>query len=54
MDRGEDKQHRNQRCQPFAGLSLGFSEGVGQWTNGSKILALFQFFNSIDFSMKGA
>lgn len=53
MDHAEDKQHWNQHCQAFAVLSLGFSEEVGEGTNGSNILALFHFFNSMDFSMKG-
>lgn len=37
----------------FADLSLCSSEEVGEWPHGSKMLALFQFFNSIDSFMKG-
>lgn len=36
----------------FADLSLGLSEDVGEWTNGSEIIVMFQFFNSIDLFVK--
>lgn len=52
MDHAEDKEHWNQHCQSFADLSLGLSEDVGEWTNDSEIIVMFQFFNSIDFFMK--
>jgi len=37
----------------FADWSLCSYEEVGEWPHGSKMLALFQFFNSVDFFMKG-
>lgn len=49
MDHAGDKQHWNQRCQPSANLSLGSSEEVAEWTDGSELLALVQHFNSTRF-----
>lgn len=49
MDHAGDKQRWKQQCQPPANLSLGLSEEVAEWTDGSELLVLVQHFNSTRF-----